>query len=318
MNRMTLDQLRIFAAVAERQHLTQAARDLNLAQSAASHAISTLEDEFRVKLFDRVGRRIELTAAGTLLLEEARGILARAATTRLKMSELSNVQRGTLHVHASQTIASYWLPRYLVTYRQQYPLINMQMAIGNTDDVVRALIDGAAELGFIEGTTEDTAIATHQVARDQLVLVVSANHPWAERRDITAVDFPNSEWVLREIGSGTRAQFEAALETHGLHLRDLTVALELPSNEAVRAAVESGSAATVVSGSVAAPGIEAGLLVHVPFALPERNFQVARHKKRSMSRSAEAMLKLLKLGDNANERAVQSHGRKRDNRCGLR
>lgn len=291
---MTLDQLKVFVAVAERQHLTHAARDLNLAQSAASHAISTLEDEFQVKLFDRVGRRIELTSAGRLLLEEARGILARAATARLKMSELGAVQRGTLHVHASQTIASYWLPRHLVTYRQRYPLVDVQMAIGNTDDVVRALNDGAAELGFIEGTTDDPAIIAHQVARDQLVLVVSADHPWANRRDISATDFPETEWVIRELGSGTRAQLEAALEKHGLHLRDLTVVLELPSNEAVRAAVESGSGATVISASVAAPSIEAGLLVHVPFALPARSLQVAHHKERSLSRSAEAMLKLTK------------------------
>jgi DNA-binding transcriptional LysR family regulator len=88
---------------------------------------------------------------------------------------------------------------------------------------------------------------------------------------------------------------EAALEASDPHLRDLTVALELPSNEAVRAAVESGSAATVISASVTAPAIEAGLLAHVPFALPERSFQVARHKERSLSRSAEAMLKLLNV-----------------------
>ena len=292
---MTLDQLKVFVAVAERQHLTQAAQYLNLAQSAASHAISALEDEFQVKLFDRVGRRIQLTAAGRLLLEEARAILARAATARLKISELGNVQRGTLHVHASQTIASYWLPRYLVTYRQRYPLVDVQMGIGNTDDVVRALNDGAAELGFIEGTTEDPAIIAHRVARDQLLLVVSANHPWAEQKDISAADFQKSEWVIREAGSGTRAQFEGALEMHGLHLRDLTVALELPSNEAVRAAVENGSAATVISASAAAPSIEAGLLVHVPFALPERSFLAVHHKERSLSRSAEAMLKLMKF-----------------------
>jgi DNA-binding transcriptional LysR family regulator len=182
----------------------------------------------------------------------------------------------------------------LVTYRERYPLVEVQMAIGNTDDVVRALKHGDAELGFIEGTTEDPAIIAHQVARDQLVLVVSADHPWAKRRDVTAADFPKSAWVVREIGSGTRAQFEAALEIHDLHLRDLTVALELPSNEAVRAAVESGSSATVISASVAAPGIEAGLLVRVPFAFPERSFQVARHKERSLSRSAEVMLNMLK------------------------
>jgi DNA-binding transcriptional LysR family regulator len=72
------------------------------------------------------------------------------------MSELGDVQRGTLHVHASQTIASYWLPRSLVTYRQRYPLVDVQMAIGNMDDIVRALNDGAAELGFIEGMTEES------------------------------------------------------------------------------------------------------------------------------------------------------------------
>jgi DNA-binding transcriptional LysR family regulator len=292
---MTLDQLKIFVAVAERQHVTQAARDLNLAQSAASHAISALEEEFQVKLFDRVGRRIELTAAGRLLLEEAGAILARAGTARLKMTELGNVRRGTLHVHASQTIASYWLPRHLMTYRQRYPLVEVRMSIGNTDNVARALIDGTAELGFIEGTIDDPAIATHQVARDQLVLVVSAEHPWAKRRDISAADFRETEWVIREVGSGTRAQFEAALEANGMQVGDLTVALELPSNEAVRAAVEGGSAATVISASVAAPGIEAGLLIHVPFALPERSFQVTRHKERSLSRSGEAMLKLLNV-----------------------
>jgi DNA-binding transcriptional LysR family regulator len=173
--------------------------------------------------------------------------------------------------------------------------VEVQMAIGNTEDVARALNDGSTELGFIEGMIEDPAILAHQVARDQLVLVVSADHPWAKRRNISAADFRETEWVIREVGSGTRAQFEAALEANGIHLSDLTVALELPSNEAVRAAVESGFAATVISASVAAAGIEAGLLIHVPFVLPDRSFQVTRHKERSLSRSAEAMLKLLKI-----------------------
>jgi DNA-binding transcriptional LysR family regulator len=181
---MTLDQLKVFVAVAERQHVTQAAQALNLVASAVSHAISALEDEFQVALFDRVGRRIELTAAGRLLLDEARGIQARAATARLKMAEVGELKRGTLHLHASQTIASYWLPPRLMTYRRRYPLIELQMAIGNTD-VARALDNGATELGFIEGTIEHPAIVTYQVARDQLILVVSASHPWARNGTIS-------------------------------------------------------------------------------------------------------------------------------------
>jgi DNA-binding transcriptional LysR family regulator len=302
---MTLEQLKVFVAVAEREHITQAARELNLAQSAASNTVSALEEEFHVKLFDRVGRRIELTAAGRLLLDEARGILARAAMARHKMSELSGLVRGTLHVHASQTIASYWLPPRLMKYRERYPLVEVQMAISNSDAVVRALLEGTTELGFIERTIENPAIVTQQVARDQLVLVVSADHPWAERRDITAADFGDTHWVIRETGSGTRAQFEAALEANGLHLRDLTVALELGSNEAVRAAVESGSAAAIISASAAAPGIEAGLLALVPFPLPERSFLVARHKDRSLGRSAEAMLKLLNVNPIADTSAAK-------------
>jgi DNA-binding transcriptional LysR family regulator len=108
--------------------------------------------------------------------------------------------------------------------------------------------------------------------------------------------FRETKWVIREDGSGTRAQFGAVLEANGLHLDDLTVALELPSNEAVRAAIECGLAATVISASVAAPSIEAGHLVHVPLTFPERSFLVARHKERSLSRSAKAMLDLHKTG----------------------
>ena len=76
---MTLEQLRVFVAVAERQHVTQAAKSLNLAQSAVSHAVSTLEDSFHVKLFNRVGRGIELTEAGVMFLVEARAVLARGS-----------------------------------------------------------------------------------------------------------------------------------------------------------------------------------------------------------------------------------------------
>jgi DNA-binding transcriptional LysR family regulator len=289
---MTLEQLRVFVAVAERQHVTQAAQALHLTQSAASAAIATLEARHGTKLFHRVGRGIELTEAGTVFLAEARAVLARAAAAELTLAELGGLRRGTLSVQASQTIASYWLPRHLVAFRRTYPDIAIRLGVGNTAQVAAAVHDGAAELGFVEGAVSDKLLDSAAVARDRLVLVVGPEHPWAGRAGVTYVDLIDSEWVLREPGSGTRSAFEAALARTAADGR-LRVALELPSNEAVRAAVEAGMGATVISASVAAPSIETGLLVRVGLDLPERDFSVLRHRERYRSRAADALLALI-------------------------
>jgi len=290
---MTLEQLRIFVAVAERQHVTEAARGLNLAQSAASHAIAALEARHHTKLFDRVGRRIELTEAGQVFLVEARAVLARAEAAELALSELGSLQRGTLSIQASQTIAGYWLPRYLVAFRRAYPHIRIRLAIGNTAQVAAAVEGGVAELGFVEGGVENTHFACTPVARDQLVVVVGREHPWVGRARLAPRDLLESEWVLREAGSGTRSVFEDALARLGVDPAALRIQLELPSNEAVRAAVEAGLGATAISASVAAPSIETELLHQVALRLPEREFHVLRHRERYRSRAAEALLALM-------------------------
>jgi DNA-binding transcriptional LysR family regulator len=291
---MTLDQLRVFVAVAERQHVTRAAHALNLAQSAASAAIAALEARHGAKLFDRVGRSIELTEAGTLFLVEARAVLARAEAAELVLAELSGLQRGTLAVQASQTIASYWLPRHLVAFRRAYPGIDIRLTIGNTAQVAAAVHEGSAELGFVEGVVEDAALESRPVARDQMVVVVGPEHPWAGRGAVLSpMELADSEWVLREPGSGTRSVFEQALEAFGVQVGSLRVALELPSNEAVRAAVEAGMGATAISASVAAPSLEAGLLHHVQLVLPERDFHVLHHSERHHSRAADTLLEMI-------------------------
>jgi DNA-binding transcriptional LysR family regulator len=294
---MTLEQLRIFVAVAERQHMTRAAEALNLVQSAVSAAVAQLESRHGARLFDRVGRGIELTEAGRIFLDEARSVLARAAAAERVLDELSGLVRGTLAVRASQTIAGYWLPRHLVAFRRAYPGIDLQLAIGNTAEAAKAVHDGAAELGFVEGEVEDPLLVRSTVARDQLVLVVAPGHPWAGIDRLDPQRLRETEWVLREPGSGTRSAFEAAAGGFGLTREDLPVALELPSNEAVRAAVEAGLGATVISASVAAPGIEAGLLVQVPLELPARDFQVLHHRDRYRSRAADALLWLIAGGE---------------------
>lgn len=287
---MTLEQLRIFVAVAERQHVTQAARALNLAQSAASHAIAMLEAQHDTKLFDRVGRRIVLTQAGQAFLAEARAVLARADAAELVLGEFGSLKRGTLSVQASQTIAGYWLPRHLVAFRRAFPHVRIDLTIGNTEQVAAAVESGAVELGFIEGAVENEHFASTVVARDQLIVVVGPEHPWVGRRRITPADLLDGDWVLREPGSGTRSVFEEDLARAGIDPAALRIQLELPSNEAARAAVEAGLGATAISASVAAPSIEAGLLHAVNFRLPERQFYVLRHRERYRSRAADALL----------------------------
>jgi DNA-binding transcriptional LysR family regulator len=301
---VTLEQLRIFVAVAERQHVTRAAEALNLAQSAASAAIASLETRHGIKLFHRVGRHIELTAGGREFLDEARAVLARAAAAELMLSEFGGLLRGSLSVCASQTIAGYWLPRHLAAYRRAHPGIALRLTIGNTAQVAAAVHDGTAELGFVEGAVSSPALLSEVVARDQLVLVVGAEHAWASRRHVEFADLAETEWVLREPGSGTRSVFDAALATAGMG-GGLPVALELPSNEAVRAAVEAGAGATVISASVVASSLEAGLLHRVQLDLPDRAFVMLRHRERHYGRTAQALSDAIRKPVNPHPRSAR-------------
>ncbi len=288
---MTLEQLRIFLAVAERQHVTAAAAALGLTQSAASAAIAALEAQYDVKLFDRVGRGIVLTEEGTQFVKEARAVLARAEDAENALYQFNSLKRGTLRVFGSQTVGTYWLPPKLLEFRRTHPGITIDTEIGNTEQVAAAVLDGAAQLGFVEGEVSDPHLVSRVVARDKLLLVVGAGHPWAERKKpVTAADFATTPWVLREKGSGTRAVFNAVLAEHGIAPETVDVALELPSNEAVCTTVSSGGAATILSTSVVLGGLEAGVLHAVPFDLPDRPFYVLSHKERHLSRSAAAFL----------------------------
>ena len=292
---MTLEQLRIFVAVAEREHLTQGSRALNLTQSAVSSAIATLEARYATKLFDRIGRRIVLTEAGRLFLIEARAVLARATAAEAVLSDLSGLARGSLALMASQTVANYWLPPLIQRFRREHPGIAVSLAIGNTETVSAAIHDGAADLGFIEGEVDDPALAMTEVAEDELVIVVPPGHAWAQQPP-SSVALSQGAWVLREPGSGTRAMFEAALPGLGLAADDLAIALELPSNEAICAAVAAGAGATAISRLVAANAIAAGRLATVALPLPKRRFLALRHKERYLAKAAAAFLALSQAG----------------------
>lgn len=289
---MTLEQLRIFVAVAQREHVTRAAADLNLTQSAVSAAISALEARHATQLFDRIGRRIALTQAGRLFLIEARAVLARAAAAEAALADLAGLKRGRLSLAASQTVGNYWLPPSMTRFRAAYPGVTLSVEIGNTETVAGMVRDGAADLGFVEGGVDGTDLESITVAEDELLLVARTT-PKGGGSPLRAEDLKELRWVVREPGSGTRAILETALADSGLDLAALDIALELPSNEAVRSAVEAGAGATALSRLVVQDAIAAGALAALDFPLPKRRFAALRHKERAPTQAALALLALI-------------------------
>lgn len=289
---MTFEQLAIFVAVAEREHLTKAAAANNLTPSAVSASIRSLEQHYGVELFHRIGRRIELTDAGRIFLEEARKLLARSQSVELILSELGSLQRGSLNVFASQTIASYWLPPRLMEFHNRFPGIELQLTIGNTRTVADAVISGEADIGFVEGELDEPALAASIVAHDELVVVVGPSHPWAGKKALDVDDIRSGRWVMREVGSGTRSAFEEALNDLGIKAGTLDIVLVLPSNESILCALLTGSGAATVSRLAAEQYIESGRLCEVDFPAPAREFRLLRHKERHASKAALTLLEI--------------------------
>jgi DNA-binding transcriptional LysR family regulator len=298
---MTLDQLRIFLEVAKHEHVTKAAHALNMTQSAVSSAIALLEARHSVTLFNRVGRRIELTHAGRLFMAEARTVIHRAEQAERFLADLGGAASGILRLYASQTMASYWLPPHLVRYRELYPRVEIKLHLGNTTTVAAAVLEGKADLGLVEGKVETGELIHEVVAKDRIVVIVSKQHPWADGRPISVSDLRTTTWVMREPGSGTRSEFEANLRALGVDPSTLPTALEMPSNEACLAAVEVGRSATVLSKRAVFPRMAQGNFHEVNLDLPVRNFSILRHSERHAPKSVRAMIEMLRSPDSRDE-----------------
>lgn len=290
---MTLEQLRIFLAVAERQHVTRAAEVLGLTQSAVSAAISALETRHGVRFFDRVGRRIVLTETGAAFMAEAQAVLDRAETAEMVLEDLAREPRGRLRIHASQTVASYWLPPRLVALREMHPGIELRLTVSNTAHVADAVQEGAADLGLVEGAVAHGDLHRQVVARDRLVLVMATDHPWAGLAAVPLDGLAGQSWVLREPGSGTRSEFEGWLSAQGLGVAALSLMLELPSNEAVLNAVAASRCVSALSQRAVARPAAAGWIRTLPLPGAERPFALLSNPQRYRTRAQQALIGLL-------------------------
>ena len=287
---MTLDQLRVFVEVAERGHVTRAAEALRMSQSAASVAIAALEDLYQIKLFDRVGRGIQLTEPGRIFLREARAVLDRASVARSVLQDLAGSPANPIALAASHTISTYWLPRRLAAFHAANPRVRFNVMIRNTSEVETAVADGEVSIGLVEGPTQHPALLRTRLDHDQMVLVVAAGRAPLPIEPSGKVDLRALNWVIREPGSGTRRALEDLAARQDLSLDDLNIFLVLPGNEAVREAVEAGAGATIISRHVVASAIAAGTLVEIPIELPQREFALVRHRERHATLAQKALV----------------------------
>ena len=288
---MNLHQLRVFVTVAERGNVTRAAATLAMSQSAASAAIKALEEASGVRLFNRVGRTIELSRAGARFLPEARQVLERAAAAEMVLQNVAETVSGSVAIAASQTIAGYWLPRRLAAFHEVHPAVRLDVRIANTRGVEAQVLDGAADLGLVEGRTQSGLLERTKVDTDQLVLVTARQDGPAAGNN--TIDLAAMRWIVRERGSGTREVLEDLAIEAGLELEELQVFLVLPSNEAVRQAVEAGAGATIISERVVAGALQRGVLHRLPLSIPMREFTLIHHRDRSPSVAQSELAKFL-------------------------
>jgi DNA-binding transcriptional LysR family regulator len=238
----SLDNFRlvVFRAVATQRSFRKAAEELYLTQPAVSLQIKALEQDLGIQLFDRTGSRIVLTEAGEVLLRYSQRAHTLLIQAEHKIAALSGDQVGQLALGASTTIAQYVLPRLLADFSREHPRVHLNMISGNTEQVVTAVKDHTIALGMIEGPARSRDVKTQPFLADELVLIVSAAHEWAERKSVTCSELIAAPILMRERGSGTRRILEMALVRQGIKPKSLLVVMELDSTEAIKSAVEAG------------------------------------------------------------------------------
>jgi LysR family transcriptional regulator, transcriptional activator of the cysJI operon len=257
-------RLTVFRAVAAQRSFRRAAEQLYLTQPAVTQQIKALEELVGLPLFDRSGREVTLTAAGAVLLQytERSGALLEQAAVEL--ASLKGQISGTLRIAASTTIAQYILPPLLGAFLRLHPAVHVELESSNTESVADAIAFGRATLGLVEGPPHASQVRSEIWLEDELVLLVPPSHEWAGQRAVTLQQIATAPLLMRERGSGTREVVETTLEAAGLLARDLQIALELNSTEAILGCIESGVGIGFVSRSAIQRQLALGTLAIVP------------------------------------------------------
>lgn len=274
---ITLRQLEVFAEVLKSGSTTQASVVLSLSQSAVSAALSDLESQLGVQLFDRIGKRLVVNEHGRLLYPKALALLEQSE----EIEQLFRRDNGALRIYASSTIGNYLMPEMIARYRQDFPAIPLELYVGNTQDVVNAVSEFRVDLGLIEGPCHQPELITQPWQKDELVVFCAPGNPLLTSR-VSLQTLADAPWILREHGSGTREVLDHLLLARLPHFH---LVMELGNSEAIKHAVRHGMGISCLSRHVIAEQLAAGSLVEVPVPLAplSRSLYLVHHRQKHLS-----------------------------------
>ncbi len=279
---ISIKKLQVFSSIARHGNLTAAAAELYLSKAAVSQALSELEQQLAAPLFDRVHPRLKLNAQGKLLQPLADEVLSRV----MDIEQLFRQQQlqGQLRVGASQTIGNYLLPALLTSVAPG----QVRVSIENTYSLCQQLLQFELDLALIEGDNPFAELAVTPWLQDEMILVAAPQHPLTK---VAVLDYRMLEqqaWVLREMHSGSRSQFNQLLAPKLTQIGPVT---ELTALEAIMAAVEAGLGLTFISSHAAASRLAQGRLLRL--TLPDiftRQLSLVWHKQKYHSALARAFI----------------------------
>ncbi|QFU77350.1 LysR family transcriptional regulator [Halioglobus maricola] len=287
--RYTLRQLQVFLATAHHENISRAADELAMSQSAASGSLKELEQQFDVQLFDRVGKRLQLSELGRELRPEAEKLQAQALAFE---SALGGAQTpGSLRIGATLTIGNYLAVPLIAAFRAQHAGADISLHVANTSEIAAMVADFQLDVGMIEGEINHPRLLTRPWREDELQVFCAPDHPFAGKRSVSDARLSEAQWIVREPGSGTRQTFDRAM--HGI-LSDLKISMELQHTEAIKRAVEAGLGLGCLSRISLKDAFARGSLV--PVQVPQRDFSrqlnLISHRDKFHSAALEEWLSL--------------------------
>ena len=287
---MTIRHITIFRAVCENGYnSTKAAEVLHMTQPAVSLAIKELEQYYGVHLFDRIGRRLQITDAGQLFLQYAIHISDLFSDMETGLRDWDS--KGILRIGASITIGSQFLPSYVKAFSGICPKIDVRVTVEQTERLEQKILSNELDCALIEGIAHDANIVTQAYMEDHLSVICGADKDWTQGQNITIEEFKKQRFLLREKGSGTREVFDRVIAQAGIHVVPVWEAM---STTALVNATINGLGISVLPHRMVLPALRQGLLrtVKVQDLVFVRNFYIIYHKDKFLTNSAKQFIAL--------------------------